>query len=94
MDGLYVPTKTPWYAAFQQELLQFPVGKHDDQVDALGLIGQMLATLLVGQQPVNKARKFNPDKDAYRPFTSATQLDHWFRNEDDIGGETMSWKVM
>jgi predicted phage terminase large subunit-like protein len=42
MDGLYVPTKGSWYAPFQQELLTFPVGKHDDQVDALGLIGQML----------------------------------------------------
>src|SRR5262249_50374878 len=44
MGGLYVPTKASWYPAFLQEVLSFPVGKHDDQVDALGLIGQMLAT--------------------------------------------------
>ena len=36
MDGLYVPTKASWYAAFQQELLTFPSSKHDDMVDALG----------------------------------------------------------
>jgi hypothetical protein len=30
--------------------LQFPVGKHFDQVDALGLIGQVLAKLLVGKE--------------------------------------------
>ena len=51
MDGLHVPTKAPWYAAFQQELLTFPMAKHDDCVDALGLIGQLLTSLLPGQRP-------------------------------------------
>ena len=37
-----VSTKAPWYAAFQQELLTFPMARHDDSVDALGLIGQLL----------------------------------------------------
>ena len=39
MDGLHVPEKTSWYPAFRSELLNFPAGKHDDQVDELGLIG-------------------------------------------------------
>jgi predicted phage terminase large subunit-like protein len=39
LDGLYVPTQAHWYPAFLSELLNFPAGKHDDQVDALGLIG-------------------------------------------------------
>jgi len=39
LDELYVPIKAPWYPAFRSELLAFPAGKHDDQVDALGLIG-------------------------------------------------------
>jgi predicted phage terminase large subunit-like protein len=42
LDGLYVPTQAHWYPAFLSELLNFPAGKHDDQVDALGLIGQLL----------------------------------------------------
>lgn len=42
LDGLYIPAYAPWRAALEAELLTFPVGKHDDQVDALGLIGQLL----------------------------------------------------
>jgi phage terminase large subunit-like protein len=42
MLGLYVPTHAPWYPALRAELLSFPLGKYDDQVDALGLIGQLL----------------------------------------------------
>jgi predicted phage terminase large subunit-like protein len=40
--GLYVPTDKPWASDLISELLQFPAGKHDDQVDALSLIGQLL----------------------------------------------------
>lgn len=42
MRGLYIPEQAPWRADFVSELLSFPAGKHDDQVDALGLIGQLL----------------------------------------------------
>jgi len=42
LPGLYVLVKAPWYLAFRAELLSFPAGKHDDQVDAMGLIGQLL----------------------------------------------------
>ena len=31
LAGLHVPVRAPWYAAFQQELLTFPAGKHDDK---------------------------------------------------------------
>lgn len=41
MNGLYLP-RADWVAEFRRELLTFPAGKHDDQVDALGLIGQLL----------------------------------------------------
>ena len=33
LEGLYVPVHAPWYPAFRAELLSFPAGKHDDQVD-------------------------------------------------------------
>ena len=49
LNGLYVPERAPWYAAFRAELLSFSAGKHDDQVDALGLIGQLLDKMVVGR---------------------------------------------
>lgn len=48
LDGLYVPIKAAWYPDFRAELLSFPAGKHDDQVDALGLIGQVLNLMSSG----------------------------------------------
>lgn len=51
LEGLYVPTNAPWYEAFRSELLSFPAGKHDDQVDALGLVGQLLDRMLTGHKP-------------------------------------------
>ena len=51
LDGLYVPTKAAWYPAFRTELLTFPAGEHDDQVDALGLIGQVLDRMTPGIAP-------------------------------------------
>jgi hypothetical protein len=41
--------------ALQSELLSFPDGRHDDQVDALGLIGQLLDTILVSKKPAPAA---------------------------------------
>ena len=32
---VFYPTDTMWYADLEKELLTFPVGEHDDQVDAL-----------------------------------------------------------
>jgi phage terminase large subunit-like protein len=48
LEGLYVPNDAPWVAEFKRELLRFPAGKHDDQVDALGLIGQLLDQMVPG----------------------------------------------
>lgn len=47
-DGLYVPKDAPWYPAFEAELMSFNAGVHDDQVDALGLIGQLLDKMTSG----------------------------------------------
>ncbi|MCH7871277.1 MAG: hypothetical protein IID33_06215 [Planctomycetes bacterium] len=30
-----LPERAPWLQDFQTEILQFPAGKHDDQVDSL-----------------------------------------------------------
>jgi phage terminase large subunit-like protein len=37
MLGLYVRQGAPWFADLRAELLSFPAGKHDDQVDASAL---------------------------------------------------------
>jgi predicted phage terminase large subunit-like protein len=54
--GLYVPADAPWRADLEAELLSFPAGKHDDQVDALGLVGQLLDVLMPppGPRPAEK----------------------------------------
>ena len=49
-NGLYIPTRAPWVADFRSELLSFPAGRHDDQVDALGLIGQLLDQMVPGRR--------------------------------------------
>lgn len=51
LSGLYVPTAEPWWPGLRAELLGFPAGRHDDQVDALGLIGQLLDTIMHGSAP-------------------------------------------
>jgi len=73
LEGLYVPVNAPWYPALRSELLSFPAGKHDDQVDALGLIGQLLDTMLVGLRPEKEKPKDNMS--GYRPV-SHTSYDH------------------
>jgi predicted phage terminase large subunit-like protein len=51
LEGLYLPSSASWVSALRSELLSFPAGKHDDQVDALGLIGQLLDIIQPGQHP-------------------------------------------
>jgi predicted phage terminase large subunit-like protein len=59
LEGLYVPTSAKWYADFRSELLSFPAGKHDDQVDALGLVGQLMARMSAGQKPAEPEKPKN-----------------------------------
>jgi predicted phage terminase large subunit-like protein len=66
LDGLYVPTRHPWYATFQAELLGFPTAKHDDQVDALGLIGQLLT--IPGTRPKKQKTEYDEALDPYQPM--------------------------
>ncbi|CAM3845471.1 phage terminase large subunit [Parendozoicomonas haliclonae] len=39
---VFFPEDAPWFQDFQNEFLRFPSGVHDDQVDALAWIGQMM----------------------------------------------------
>ena len=56
LEGLYVPAGSPWLADFRAELLSFPAGRHDDQVDAIGLVGQLLDTMVRPAKPKQAVR--------------------------------------
>lgn len=61
LDGLYVPVNAPWYADFRREILGFPSARHDDIVDMLGLIGQLLDVMVAGRKPGATEKKRNFD---------------------------------
>jgi predicted phage terminase large subunit-like protein len=75
LEGLHVPIDAPWYPKFRAELLGFPAGKHDDQVDALGLVGQLLDQMIAGPKPA-KPVPAKPDT-GYRPFRLPERSDDW-----------------
>lgn len=45
-NGVKFDKQGEWYQAFEEELVQFPRGKHDDQVDAFAYLGLMLLELI------------------------------------------------
>lgn len=72
MEGIYIAADRPWRADLISECLRFPAGVHDDQVDALGLAGQLLDQMLDGQKPSEKpkpppAKDYGPVHDAASP---------------------------
>jgi predicted phage terminase large subunit-like protein len=75
LGGLYVPTRNDWYPAFRSELLSFPAGKHDDQVDALGLVGQLLDKMMAGKKPEPPEKSKNPS--GYRAYQTIADTDDW-----------------
>ena len=74
MLGLYVRQGAPWFADLRAELLSFPAGGHDDQVDPLGLVGQLLDKISP-RQPLMPPDRMQPD--AYRPTFEEMPNDSW-----------------
>ena len=63
IDGLYMGERDPWVADLRSELLHFPAAKNDDQVDALGLLGQLLDKMVPGSKAKEPEKpKFNDYK--------------------------------
>jgi len=82
-DGLWVPVQEPWYPAFKKEMLTFPFGRHDDQADAMSLIGQVLDKMVKGT-PIGPA-KDAPKVLSTDPRTCTVTLDDMFAaNERNI----------
>lgn len=74
MGRVYLPSKAPWVADFTQELLVFPAGKHDDQVDTFGLIGRMLDELVRASVPKPEMKR--PLRD-YSSVRDGDNRDSW-----------------
>lgn len=74
MGKVYLPSKAPWMQDFTQELLVFPAGKHDDMVDAFGLIGRMLDDMAPAFVPKAEATAARRD---YRSMIRETGEDGW-----------------
>jgi len=76
LEGLHIPTHAPWFAEFKSELLSFPAGKHDDQVDALGLVGQLVNLMVPGQKP-QPVPKPKPVDSGYRRWEPPAGPNDW-----------------
>jgi predicted phage terminase large subunit-like protein len=74
MDGLYIAADAPFRAELVRELLTFPAGVHDDQVDALGLVGQLLDKMWTPSQPQSDEEKPRQD---YRSSRDSSEAGDW-----------------
>jgi len=75
LDGLYVPANAPWFEAFRAELLTFPTGRHDDQVDALGLVGQLIDKMF--KNPPEKPAPSDANKSGYTARNDVARAEDW-----------------
>ncbi len=74
LNGLHVLGSAPFLADLRAELMAFPAGKHDDQVDALGLVGQLLDRVQVG---VATLRQHQPKRDRYDSDDGDGRTESW-----------------
>lgn len=74
MEGLYIRPDAPWKADLISECLRFPAGVHDDQVDALGLVGQLLDKMLAGLNPRPTEK---PKRDRYDRERDSEDSEAW-----------------
>lgn len=91
MGKVFFPYYQPWFAEFQRELLNFPAGKTDDMVDALGLVGQVLDVMIRGN---------SVDPEAARPKVLSTDpelcnvtLNDVFEENETRNGERKTLRI-
>ena len=88
-DSWYVVRNTPGLTEFIAELLAFPAGRHDDQVDALALVGQLLDLIMSGKEPVStgdapKSLEYvaGPDGRTVTNMTPAEQIAYFLKRQN------------
>jgi predicted phage terminase large subunit-like protein len=66
--GLYIQKDKPFISDLISEMMSFPVGVNDDQVDALGLVGQLIDRMNSGRVPAEKREDQSvPKPGQFRP---------------------------
>ena len=73
MEGLFIRPDAPWRADVISECLRFPAGVHDDVVDALGLVGQLLDQMIAG----DRSRPNEPPQRRDRYAASREDTSSW-----------------
>jgi predicted phage terminase large subunit-like protein len=81
--GLRILATVPWRNDVESELLRFPAGVHDDIVDALGLVGQLIDKMAGPARVVPAVRQ---RRDAYSQANDNASADAAFGS--------YSWKVV
>lgn len=81
MCKVYFPSGASWYSELKHELLTFPAGKHDDCVDALGLLGQVLDKMIGAEVYKDEDRK--PKILSIDPEICSVTLDDVFNDNEN-----------
>ncbi|HUS97543.1 MAG TPA: phage terminase large subunit, partial [Hyphomicrobiaceae bacterium] len=77
MGKVYLPHNAPWITELMAELLSFPAGRHDDQVDTLGMIGRMLDTMVGGRKPKTGPGRENRWNTAFAKRRRESESSSW-----------------
>jgi len=68
---VFFPRNAHWLADLEREVLRFPNGKHDDQVDVLSLFGRMLDSMLEGVIPAEAKKTRWPHEQTFNELIRA-----------------------
>ena len=72
---VWLPHDAPWIPVLTSEMLSFPNGAHDDQVDALSLVGLFMNGLIEGAEPPPSVEVVGPDAITLQDLYSKPQGD-------------------
>jgi len=88
---VYFPITAEWYPDFRRELLNFPAGKTDDQVDALGLLGQVLDKMIAGK--VRSKEEARPKILSFDPEQCSVTLEDVFKYNEQKMDRTRNLRI-
>jgi predicted phage terminase large subunit-like protein len=80
MGMVYFPRTAPWVNTLVRQLLTFPTGTNDDDVDVMSLLGRMLDVLMTGDRP-------KPPPEDIKGIEDVTLERLWDDHEQNLGGE-------